>query len=209
MKKQILALPETPAQRIDLPETNMFGGANPNGMYVPMTEDEREVITRLVESKDLQLVIHGWGHLDNPNIIVGDHRIGIRFRLDFNAPAAPVDIYYFDLELRTYSGLTIFREKMPIHNGPAQVCAGLFVELIWDIAVHHLDPKIVKQVKPGAIGLTSRRLDTTTGDATFDGNMKLSETQRNYLAHLEDNFRKQRAEKDKQLLDGMRKQDGK
>jgi hypothetical protein len=103
-------------------------------------------------------------------------------------------VHYFDLELRTRAGLTLFRERQPtVYNGqPLQVAAGVFVDVIWDIALSHIDPKVVKMIKPGAVGLTSRRLDRETGEATFKGNMNLSAAQQRLLLHLKQSEHEQR-----------------
>ena len=37
-------------------DKNIFGGGNPNSIYVPMSEVEQEAVSRLVESKDLRIV---------------------------------------------------------------------------------------------------------------------------------------------------------
>lgn len=166
---------------------NIFGGKNRRGLYVPMSEDEQEVIHRLVDAEDILLVIHGWGVLDRPRFLVGDHRIGVQFRITFNRPAAPTPVFFFDLELKTRTGITLCKERLPtLYNGkPISVCVGMFLDMQWDIALHSLDPKLVKLLKPGAIGLTSRRQDKDTGQMTAEGNMKLSPKQRKALAELE------------------------
>lgn len=173
-------------------ETNAFGGANPHGLYVPLTETEQEVLSRLVEAEDLEVVIHGWGILHKPKIIFGDLRISIQFTLTFNAPAFPQPLHFLDLELRTRAGLTLFRERQPtvVNGRPLQVAAGMSVDLAWDIALHHIDPKVVKAIKPGAVGLTSRRLDKETGEATFLGNMQLNSEQKRLLQHIDEENRK-------------------
>lgn len=183
-------------------KTNLFGGKNPRGLYVPMSEDEQEVITRLVEAEDLVLIIHGWGHLDKPRFLVGDHRIGVQFRLTFNRPAAPTDVWFFDLELKTRTGISLVKERLPvIYNGkPVQVCAGMFLNMQWDIALHSMNPRLVKLLKPGAYGLTSRRQDKDSGEMTAQGNMKLDGNQKRALAALEADQARGRAEAAKQAV---------
>jgi len=175
-------------------EKNIFGGKNPHGLYVPLTETEQEVLSRLVEADDLEVVIHGWGVLNRPRITFGDFRISILFQLTFNAPEVPRPLHYLDLELRTRAGLSLFRERQPtmINGKPLEVAAGVTFTLAWDIALHHIDPEVVKMIKPGARGLTSRRLDRDTGDPTLRGNMRLTGIQRKILHHMEENSRKTR-----------------
>ena len=178
--------------------TNPFGGKNPHGLYVPMSEDEQEVILRLVEAKDLLLSVHAGiqkrpgeqslfylGDMEAPNIIVGDHRVGIQIHLGFTGPALPVPLLFLDLELKTQAGLILFKKREPIVP-PPQVMAGVEMQFQWDIALHHLDPKLVKALKPGAVGLTSRRQDRDSHEFTSEGNMKLGLPQRRMLRIMED-----------------------
>ena len=170
-------------------KTNIFGGKNPHGAYVPLTEDEQEVLQRIVDSKDVELVVHGWTTLQEPAITFGDLRVCVKFRLNFSS-GRPMPVHYFDLELRLISGESIFRQRMPVDvNGqPVTVGHGAgvdYLDLAWDIAIDHMDPSFVKRVKPGAIGLTSRRLDKDTKERTFSGNMKLTNQQGNWLNSME------------------------
>jgi len=128
--------------------------------------------------------------LTEPKITFGDLRVCVKFRLDFG-PSKPIPLHYLDLELRFASGDTIFRQKLPVEMDGKPVVVGQgvgldFLELAWDIAIDHMDPAFVKRVKPGATGLTSRRLDKDTGDRTFFGNMKLTNNQGNWLKTMED-----------------------
>jgi len=167
---------------------NMLGGKNPHGLYVPMSEDEQEVVARLIESDDLEVNIVGWGIAKHTKFVVGDHRIGIVFQMDIDNEAlvAPVPVYFLDLQLRTRTGLVLFAERLPTaDNGVApQVCHGMGLIFAWDIAIHSMDPQLVKMFKPGAIGLTSRRIDTATGERTERGNLILTPEQEILLHHL-------------------------
>ena len=139
-------------------ETNPFGGKNPNSLYVPMSETEQEVLDRLVTADDIEVHIIGWGVLHTPKIRFGDKRVSIRFQLSFNAPAIPTPVYYFDLELRTRAGLVLFAERHSAmyDQKPISVSAGMHLDMIWDIAIHKMSEDVVKMIKPGAVGLTSR-----------------------------------------------------
>jgi len=170
------------------PETNIFGGKNPLGLYVPMTDDEMDALDRMIQSKDLELVIHGWGILNNPKIQFGDLRVCIKFRLDFNAPEKLTELHFLDLELRVRgSNITMFKKRMATQVGgkPVMIKAGLFLELAWDIAIDHISPEMVKMYLPGLHGMTSTRLDKDTGARTLTGNMTLTETQKNHILFLE------------------------
>lgn len=181
----------------------MFGGKNPNGVYVPLTEDEQEVLDRLIHSNDLQVVVHGWGIVEDfQKVAAGDARLGICFKMLFKAPMQETPIPYFDLELQTRSGFSIFKKREVINVGFDEILyvkAGDEITISWDIQIKALDPKFVKMIKPGSIGLTSRLLDKDNGKITTFGNMKLDEGRKRVLQDLKKNeeFIK---EIDKQML---------
>jgi hypothetical protein len=193
----VLLPPMTPPVPTATSDTNMFGGKNPHGLYVPMSEDEQEVLQRLVETQDLVVIIHGWGVLDSPRVSFGDFRVSIPMTINFDRPAVPVDVWFLDLELKSKStGMTLVKQRQSTvyDNQPIQVVAGMELDMVWDIAIHHMSPEFVKAIKPGALGLTSRRLDRETGNATLNGNMKLSEAQLATLEHHERGAARMRAE---------------
>lgn len=167
---------------------NILGGKNEGSLYVPLSEDEQEALTRLIEADDLEVVVVGWGILTKPKVTLGDKRMAIRFTLNFNAPDVPMKVWYFDLELRTRSGLTLHVERHPTlyGNEPITVYSGISMEMIWDIAIDRLPPTLVKMIKPGSMGLTSRFTDRDTGD--YDptgGNMKLTPEQKAALQSVQ------------------------
>ena len=170
-------------------DRNMFGGKNPRGLYVPMSEDEQEVLERLVQSKDLVLDIKGWAVLENPKLIVGDLRVGIPFTLKFSG--GMTRIQFLDLELKKANGMLIFKQRMPVHP-PLDAMDGMEVGLQWDIAIDHMDPEFVKLIKPGAMGITSRRLDKETGERTATGNMLLDATGRRILNQVDEDAKRTR-----------------
>ena len=176
-------------------QKNVFGGGNANSIYVPMSEIEQEAVSRLVESKDLRIDIVGWGHINQPRVTFGDARLQFQFRLSFDRPALPVNVHYFDFELRTHSGGLLYKSREYVEYGgkPVQVAAGVFFDMVWDIQVRSIDPKLVKELVPGATGLTSRLIDKDTGALTTEGNMKLDANTRKLLHGLraaEDRIRK-------------------
>lgn len=164
---------------------NIFGGKNQHGLYIPMSEDEQEVLQRLIETQDLQVIIKGWNvKVENPPIQFGDLRVHIPLHMEFMAPRVPRACHFLDLELRTGSGELLVKERHPtIVNGhPLQVARGVVIDFVWDIAIQNMDPKFVKCMKPGALGLTSRRIDRDTGEVTPEGNMTLNSIQKR-IAH--------------------------
>jgi hypothetical protein len=167
-------------------DQNPFGGGNARSLYVPMSDLEQEALTRLVESGDLYVLVLGWGVVHKPRIIYGDMRVSIQFRLGFDRPDVPIPVSGFDLELRTGTGLLLFKKwmKTEYDNKPIPCGAGIFYDVAWDIAIESMDPRLVKAIVPGAVGLTSRVFDKDTGDTTLTGNMQVSSTQRQMLAAL-------------------------
>jgi hypothetical protein len=181
-------------------DQNPFGGKNPHGVYVPMTETEQELLSRLVERDDLVVVVKDWGIVFQPGVKFGDHRVSVMFRLSFDRPSPPIPVYYFDLELKTRAGVLLYaaRQSLVYDNQPMLIGAGLDLDLAWDIAIHHMDPKVVKALMPSAIGLTSRRIDKDTGEATAQGNMQLDSSQKkllNLVTKGEERIRKMDAER--------------
>jgi len=168
-------------------DKNLFGGGNPHGTYVPLSGDEQEVLSRLAE-EDLVLLVHGWGvRLEKPRFTFGDLRVAVGpFNLLFHAPAAPTKVESFDLELQRSNGQTICRETLPLPPGGVEVCTGVELTLQWDIAIDHMDPAFVREVKPGAFGLTSLRQDRDTKERTVQGNMRLNPLQKKVLHALEE-----------------------
>lgn len=165
---------------------NTFGGGNTNSLYTPMSETEQEVVARLVEIGALRVHIVGWGFVSKPRVTFGDLRVAIAFRMDFSKPEVPMPVSHFDLELRLEDGRLLYKERQSaVYNGqPLQIAAGVYLDMIWDIAIRHMDPKLVKSVMPKAIGLTSRLIDKDTGAATLTGNMALNDETKALLIKL-------------------------
>jgi len=170
---------------------NMFGGGNSRAIYVPMSEIEQELISRISEANDFVIIAHDWGHINEPRLTFGDKNLHFYFKMFFDRPENPMAVYFFDLELKTRAGVSLFRQKMSTEYGgqPLMVGAGVELDMVWDISLKNIDPKLVKAIMPRATGLTSRLQDTTTGLITQEGNMKLDTLQRKEL-HKITNFEK-------------------
>jgi hypothetical protein len=143
-------------------DRNLFGGGNPNSIYTPMSEDEREVIQRLIDADDLQIHVKQWGEVNKFQAIrLGDLRLQLEFWVRVHTGVS-IPVYYFDLELRTRpfgdhkEGILLYAERQAVDNAPIWICGGWQSLFIWDIAIMQMDPKLVKQIKPGALGLTTR-----------------------------------------------------
>ncbi|MEL7341258.1 MAG: hypothetical protein AAGM67_12310 [Bacteroidota bacterium] len=139
-------------------DKNVLGGGNSNFLYNPMSETEQEVIQRLIDSKDLRVNIVGWGHIDHVNASFGDLRLQIPITLPFTAPLVHIPLYYLDLQLTQRDGNVLFSSRYStLQNGqPIMVGAGFVLDMVWDIAIEKISEKLVKKVKPGARGLTTR-----------------------------------------------------
>ena len=175
-------------------EKNPFGGKNPHGMYVPLTDTELEVLERLALGQDFKLVIKDWGYVEHfrlgqwnpetwdgsPIVQFGDKRIAFYFTMNLSAPAIPQPNYYFDFEVWA-KGHMLFATRQETTNGgkPIQVCAGMQLGLALDVALDRIDPKIIREIKPGAVGLTTRH-----------GNMKLNVHEQRMLRDLQNAERK-------------------
>jgi len=177
---------------------NTFGGKNPNSLYVPMSETEQEFVSRLVESGDLVVKVHGWGVVPNPTVKLGDLQVVIPLTLKFDRPEIPIPVHHFDLELLTGSGISLYREKQPCeYDGqPLSVGSGTVIQMVWHIGIRAMDPKLVKMLMPGVVGLTSRRFDRDTGDITLTGNMSLDANQKNLIGIVTEGENNVRAERD-------------
>jgi hypothetical protein len=167
-------------------EKNPFGGIA-TSLYTPMSEDEQEVLDRLIGARDLDVIIKGWGYIQGIQAAkAGDLRLSLPLVLTFDRPDVPQPVHYFDLELRTGSGILLFAERQStLYDGnPLMVSAGTSLTMVWDIAIKSMDPKLVKMLKPGATGLTSRWLDRDTGNMSLFGNARMSVKDKALLLRL-------------------------
>lgn len=166
-------------------DKNMFGGGNAHSMYIPMSEVEQEAIVRLIEEQSLTVDIVGWGFITNPHITFGDKRVSVHLDMTFSAPDIPMEVHYFDFVLKR-GNYVLFQERHRTYynHKPIKVGAGTTLNMIWDIAIARIDPKLVKLLVPNARGLTSRLTDKDTGALTTFGNMKLDSIQKQVAVKL-------------------------
>lgn len=166
-------------------DKNMFGGGNANSLYIPMSDVEQEAISRLVEEQLLVVEIVNWGFIRNPDVTFGDKRLSIHLDMTFSAPEIPMEVHYFDFQLKR-GNQVLFQERHRTYynHKPISVGAGTNLNMVWDIAIAHLDPKLVKSLVPHARGLTSRLADKDTGEMTTFGNMKLSSIEKQVAMKL-------------------------
>lgn len=167
-------------------EKNDFGGGNARSLYIPMSEIEMEFISRLLDSNEMYVVIHEWGYINNPTFKFGDKNLHVAFKMFFDRPEAPIPVYHFDMELKTRSGICLFKERMTtVYGGqPLNICQGVELDMVWDISIKYIDPKLIKALMPNTLGLTTRLEDTATHDITVLGNMQLNRDQKEKAFHL-------------------------
>jgi len=158
-------------------ETNPFGGKNPNGLYIPMTPDEMEVLERLRDDHGFRIEIKDWGWVDDPVMLFGDKRVSFQFTLAFTAPDFPMPVHSLEMTLLTKTGIHLFGPKVYptiVEGHPIVVSTGVTIQMALDVAIDEIDTKLVKMIKPGAFGLTTRQ-----------GNLHLpSEELQSLLAHM-------------------------
>lgn len=157
-------------------ETNPFGGKNPNGLYVPITDTEMEVLDRLRTDHGFRIEIKDWGYVDDPVMKFGDKRVSFEFTMVFKAPDTPMEVRSFEMSLWTKTGIHLFgpRSYATIVGGqPLKVHAGFELQLALDIALDQMSGHLVRLVKPGAFGLTS-----------YHGNLHLTEDKQKLLAAM-------------------------
>ena len=157
-------------------DKNDFGGGNSQSLYIPMSDIELDFVNRLVESKEMYVIIHEWGYINQPVITFGDKNLHVAFKMFFDRPEAPIPVHFFDMELKTRSGITLHREKMTtVYGGqPLNICQGVELDMVWDISIKYIDPKLIKALMPKTLGLTTRLEDTATHEITVTGNMSLN-----------------------------------
>lgn len=156
--------------------TNVFGGKNPNSLYTPLSEDEQEVLERLALAGQYKVEIVDWGWVAKPQVRFGDARLQLTWQMLFDRPEVPMPVPFFECKLWTHSGILLTSKKMATageSGQPLSVMAGLAFEMVWDIQIQQISPEVVRAIKPGAKGLTSRL-----------GNMRLTSEARQQLAFL-------------------------
>jgi hypothetical protein len=177
----------------EMSESNPFGGKNKHGMYVPMSDDEMEVLARLAEAKEFKLVIKDWGHVTGfswerfnegtwtglPIVTFGDKRISFYWMMNFEAPVVPQPNWFFDVEVWAM-GRLMFRKRLPteLNGKPINIVAGQTMALALDVAIDTISVEFIKEVKPKMIGLTSRH-----------GNMHLDLAHQRLLKQTQDGER--------------------
>lgn len=187
--------------------TNMFGGKpkKGNAVYVPMSDVEQECLQRIAEMDGYRIKVKGYGTIEQAHTIIGDKRLSFRFKLIFDRPDTPTPLYWLDLELLAF-GENVFSERQHVVYGgqPVMVMTGVELNLAWDIAIKHIEPRIVKNIV-GTFGLTSRLQDKDSGQFTLTGNMQVDDEKRQVLQKLNEGEAKVRAHSEKDFKESVEK----
>lgn len=104
-------------------------------------------------------MIVGWGIHNDPLVFFGDKRIQFQFKACFAEPSIPIAVSYLEFEIQTQAGQPIHRVTQPTMVGgqPLLLGAGHAYEFIIDVSLDQMSSEFVKQIKPGARGLTTRQ----------------------------------------------------
>ena len=126
-----------------------------NFVYTPLAPNEIDAIHRMVDGQELYVEVIGWGFHPNPDITAGDKRIQIRFPMEFSKPEIAQPVHYLDLALKLRDGTLLIQDRMGVvgpDGGTLYVQAGMLMDLVWDVSVDRVDPKLVRHVRPGVRG---------------------------------------------------------
>jgi hypothetical protein len=189
-------------------KTNAFGGGNDLSLYIPLTDIEQEFISRLVESGEILVMLHGWGFVQ-PRVTFGDKNLHahIKFLFDKAPPPPGLSVPFFDMELKTQSGISLYRQKMPTSydNTPIMVSNEVELEMVWDISLKYIDPKLIKSLMPSVTGFTTRLENKDTHEITVLGNMKLDTNLAKSAYDLHNREQKFKSYDEKKLQDAIKK----
>lgn len=125
--------------------------------YVPMLDDEQDVVQRLLEQDDLYVEVVDWGYHPKPLITAGDKRVQVRFPMEFVKPVGiEVPVTHFRLRLKMRNGRILLEtvESTVFNNQPLYITAGMQIDLVWDIAIDSLSEDIKRLILPGFRGRT-------------------------------------------------------
>jgi hypothetical protein len=79
------------------------------------------------------------------------------------------------------------------------------LEMVWDIALKYIDPKLIKALMPQVRGFTTRLEDRDNHDITVVGNMRLNKDLTKTAHDLYAGEQKIKVYDEKKLQDGVKK----
>jgi hypothetical protein len=109
----------------------------------------------MIEGQDLYVEVVGWGYHSSPKVVAGDKRIQIKFPMEFVKPVGvTIPVYFFKLRLKDRSGrlLAESTESTVYNNQPLPVTAGMYIDLVWDLALEKVSPELQSMILPGIRG---------------------------------------------------------
>jgi hypothetical protein len=116
--------------------------------YIPLSDNEIDVVHKMVDGQELYVEVVGWGYHPSPKIIAGDKRIQVRFPLEFNRPDFSVPVHYFDIALKLRNGREVYKDRLPVSDpyqgGPVMITAGVLLDMVWDISVGAISPDFLR-----------------------------------------------------------------
>jgi hypothetical protein len=124
--------------------------------YEPLTNNEQEVLQRMIEGQDVYVEVESWGYHPAPQMTAGDKRLQVRFPLTFTRPTGGIiaPVTQLRLHLKMRDGRTIFSDtkSVCVNYKPLPVSAGLQIDLIWDIALDRISAEFQSLIMPGIRG---------------------------------------------------------
>lgn len=170
---------------------NPLGGATPHG-YVPLSDTERDFLSRLIERQELLVEIEDWGYVHTPRVTLGEYRLIIDMTVQFQKPEIPMSVTALTLILKMRNGEVLYKERMPtiVAGEPFTIFAGLEASFQWQVGIVAINPELIRRYMPSAHGLTTASIDKDTGVASFTGNRRLDPKQRAFVRAVEEGLRK-------------------
>jgi hypothetical protein len=118
----------------------------------------------------------------------GDARVQVKIDLLLSYPIVHIPVYSMELTLK-FKDRTLFQESQStVYEGkPIMFGSGGRLGMVWDIQIQKMSPELVKMVKSGAFGLTTRDGNTHYDQET---NQELRDIRNREKAMREDNLNK-------------------
>lgn len=145
-----------------------------NVNYTPLTDDEQDVLSRLVDEKKAVYVevqalhrnsdgdasVVSSGFHPEPRITWGDKRIQVRFPFEFTEPGFFVRVHAIHLKLKMRDGTVLTEDVLPAQGpdgNPVRVMEGTQLDLVWDVMLKGISSDLRKRLRPGLKGKTIMR----------------------------------------------------
>lgn len=183
-------------------DKNKFGGVA-GSLYTPMSECEQEVLDRIIHSGEVRLLLafnckniqYKLDEIERPTIKHGDARVRVDIDAIMTGPMVAMSAYSLELSL-LYKDRTLFKETQSLvyEEGAFMIGKGVHLLMSWDIQIRKMSSELVKEVKTGAVGLTTR-----------DGNTNYDHDTNHELRKLRERESLVRADNQKKLVNAQKK----